>query len=122
MSLYNLQQKVLAERTKILQELDDEYDRKKITEKLNSIYEELKKVDGMLTNIHRNTQNSNTQNKSNGSVRAAASARLKTRKRENPEFKRLGIPVPASQRPGANRLPLGMKIKKNRRTRRTRYE
>jgi hypothetical protein len=121
MSLRKLQQKVLAERAKILEEIDDEYARKEIGEKLNSIYEELKEVNAKLSNIHRRNANVMTVANSNSRPTSRAPAPLPpVRQRVHPELKALGIHPSASQRPGAYRVPLGTKIKKDRRTRRNR--
>ena len=83
-----------------------------IRKNLNKTYNTRKRNNSILQNYHKNPYNLVGKKKNTETMR----------KRVNPEFKRLGIPVPPSQEVGSTLVPLGAKIKKNggRRTRRHR--
>ena len=114
MSLLELQQKILEERKKIEEELQDEWAREEIGEKLEAARKELEKVNEIVEQVKANAEKNLNGNKN----RLLKSRKVKgLRKRVNPEFARLGIPVPVGQRPGNTLAPLGNKIKKNRKSR-----
>ncbi len=108
MSLLSLQKQVLAERAKILQEIEDEYSAKEIADKLAKMHLELQALNKNL----RNTAIRSKFTRKSKSRSGRATTR-KTRKRVNPEFARLGIPVPPSQQVGEEIVKLGKKVKKN---------
>ena len=85
----------------------------KIRKNLNKTYNKRKGYNTILQNYYKNPYNLTQPRKRNTGT---------MRKRENPEFKSLGIPVPPSQKVGSTLVSLGAKIKKNggRRTRRHR--
>ena len=111
-SLFELQQEILEKRAKILQNIDDERVRGEIADKLDTIRDELERVNELLEEVHASS-NTPTPKKSK------KTSRKTIRKRVNPEFARLGIPVPVGQRPGDELVKLGNKIKKNRKTRKS---
>ena len=84
-----------------------------IRKNLNKTYNTRKRNNSFLQNYYKNPYNLVGKKKNTGTMR----------KRVNPEFARLGIPVPPSQEVGSALVPLGAKIKKNggRRTRRHRH-
>lgn len=112
MSLLELQRKILEERAKILQELDDEWAAKEIAEKLAGIHLELKEVNKDLQNAALRNRLTRRRLRTSPS-RVNRKKTRKVRKRVNPEFARLGIPVPPTQQVGEEMVNLGNKVKKN---------
>lgn len=93
--------------------IEDEIKQKEIQSKLNTIYKDYKELNSILQSLPaKNAAKKKTANR--------GKSQASVRQRENPEFRRLGIPVPVGQRPGNERAPLGTKIKQDRRTRRRR--
>lgn len=97
--------------------IEDELERKEIQSKLNAIHKEYKELNSILRSLHPPKKNNVVEKKAKHGKSTAT-----LRKRANPEFGRLGISVPSGQRPGNERVPLGTKIKQERRTRRTRRD
>ena len=110
-SLYELQQEIFQKRAKILQNIEDESVRDEIASKLNTIRNEMQRVNELLEEVY----NSSTSNSPPSAKKSRSRKTL--RKRANPEFKSLGIPIPIGQRPGDELVKLGNKIKKNRKSR-----
>jgi hypothetical protein len=111
---FNYVQKLyMKARQLIEQDLEDNSTRKNIQEKLNAMYRNYQELDKILKHTASKNNTPKTLNKTRKS---------QLRKRVNPEFGRLGIPIPVGQRPGDEVVELGVKIKKDRRrkTRRSR--
>lgn len=112
MSLINLHKKVLAERAKILRNLEDEWAMEELAEKLEGTHLSRKNIGSKLNNLHRNVSR-RSRSRSRSRNRGSRTTRKAPRKRVNPEFARLGIPVPPSQRIGEERVRIGEKGKKD---------
>ena len=115
MNLTTLQLDLLAERERLMEEFKDEIAREEIANQLDEAYEKLKDLHNKLDTLRRNAEDEKAARPSLPSTRQRT-----IRKRPNPEFARLGIPIPAGQRPGNTLYPVGTKPKRNRRTRKTR--
>lgn len=111
MSLLALQAELLKEKAKILEELQEEWARKEVAEKLEAAHAELLEVNEIVQQVLQNAEKPNNKHKKK-------TAKASIRKRANPEFARLEIPVPAGQRPGNALVRLGTKPKQDRKSRR----
>lgn len=120
MSLINLQRQLVAERERILDELDAEYAEKaktkkkeklkQVTEELEAIYLNRLNVAKKLNRLHRNVSR-RSRSRSKSPNQPKKNHTIKHRQRVNPLFKKLGIPVPPGQRIGDELVELGKKVK-----------
>ncbi len=106
LNLSSLQKTFWKQRGEILQSLKDDSERERIQEELDAMYEQMKNLDQKLQALHRSANRSTRRNRKK---RASATYR----RRVHPEFVRLGLSVPVSQKVGSVRVPLGKKPKTN---------
>ncbi len=109
LNLSSLQKTFWKQRGEILQSLKDDSEREHIQEELDAVYEQMKNLDQKLQDLHRSANRSNRSTRRNRKKRASATYR----RRVHPEFARLGLSVPVSQKVGSVRVPLCKKPKTN---------
>jgi hypothetical protein len=95
------------------QQIEDEEIRKEIQAKLNAIRKNYEELHSILSTLKPDA--GSNRNHGANHISLSKTKKHNVRVRVNPELRALGIEPPVGQRPGNERVPLGTKIKKDRR-------